>query len=185
MTHDVTKRFARIVAVLVFATPASADWLSAPDGRLQQRSVKAVLKIRDTIERSKPFFDEAYGYAIFPGITRVGIGFGGAHGKGVVVEDDTVIGTTSYWQLTSGMQIGARNFGMIILFQDKNALDEYKANRLQFMGQAGLSLLTTGVYGSPGYNNGIAVFVIPKLGLMAEFTVSGAKFNFKPLSPPE
>lgn len=172
-----------LLAVLaLISAPAAAGWEDAPEGKLQKRSADAVRKIRAVMEYTQSYFDLARGYAVFPGITRIGIGFGGAYGKGIVVEGDAVVGTTSYKQLTSGIQIGVRNFALIIFFQDEAALADYKEGKVQFMGQAGLSLLTTGVNATPSYNNSVAVFALPKLGLMGEFTISGVRFNYKPLS---
>lgn len=171
-----------LFAILVLISArVVAGWEDAPDGKLQKHAADTVCEIRATIEHTHSYFDLARGYAVFPGITRIGIGLGGAYGKGIVVEGDTVVGTTSYKQFTFGIQIGARNFAMIIFFQDEAALAQYKEGGVQFMGQTGLSLLTTGVNATPSYNNGVAVFALPKLGLMGEFTVSGVKFNYKPL----
>ena len=64
---------------------------------------------------------------------------GGAYGKGLVIERDRLIGTTGFWQFTSGIQAGARNFSMVILFRDKAALDLYTAGKAQFLGQAGIA----------------------------------------------
>jgi hypothetical protein len=102
-------------------------------------------------------------------------------GTGIVVEGDDVIGTTRFWQFTSGIQGGARNFSMIIFFRDKEALEYYKTGKLQFMGQAGIAAATVGAAGTPAYNSGEAIVTVTRLGLMYEATISGAKFTYKPL----
>ena len=172
---------AMVAAAMLSAGPAGAEWQADPDDRRQVKAARAIDSIRDRIPQTQSYLDDAYGFAILPSVTRVGLGFGGAYGRGLVVEAGTVVGTTGYWQFTSGIQAGARNFSMIILFRDQAALEEYKAGTTQFMGQAGLALATVGVAGTPAYNDGVAIFTVTRLGVMGEFTVSGAKFTFKPL----
>ena len=58
----------------------------------------------------------------------------------------------------------------------------FKKRELEFMGQAGLALATVGAAATPSYNEGIAVFTVTRFGLMGEFTVSGARFTYQPLT---
>ena len=46
------------------------------------------------------FFNNAYGYALFPTIGKGGMGIGGAHGKGRVYRGGTHVGNTSMTQVT-------------------------------------------------------------------------------------
>jgi len=170
---------------LLTCVGANADWAADPDDQRQVKTVRAIEAIKERVPRSLPFFEDAYGYAILPSITRIGFGFGGAYGKGYVIEGDRMIGTTGYWQFTSGIQAGAKNFSMIIMFKDKAALDTYTAEKTQFMGQAGLAVANKSLDGTPAYNDGVAVFVVTRFGLMGEFTVSGAKFTFQPIEAAE
>jgi lipid-binding SYLF domain-containing protein len=71
---------------------------------------------------------------------------------------------------------------MIIFFKDQQALEYFQSSKTQFMGQAGLAVGTLGVAGTPAYNDGVAVVTLTRVGLMGEFTVSGAKFTYKPLA---
>jgi len=133
------------------------------------------------VPRSVPFFEEAYAMAVYPSVSRFGLGFGGAGGKGYVIEGEAIIGTSRYWQFTSGIQAGVRNFSMVVLFKDKEALESFKRSDVQFMGQAGLAAGTKGIAGTPAYNDGVIVFTVTRFGLMGEFTISGAKFSYRPL----
>ena len=141
----------------------------------------AIAKFSTKKPELNSYFDQAYGYAILPGIARVAVGFGGAYGRGLVVEGDRLVGRTGFSQFTSGIQLGAKYFSMIIFFKDRDALEEYKNGRVRFLGQAGIDLLTMGVSGTPSYNDGVAIFAMNKLGLMAEFSYSGARFSYKPI----
>ena len=170
------------ILALTFGAGAAADWQADEDNRLQQRAEKAIDKVRDKVERSHPYFEEAYAMAVWPGITRVAFGFGGAYGKGVVIEQGKAVGTVSYWQFSSGIQAGAKNFALIIFFKDKEALEGLKRNDVQFTGQAGIDVVTFGVAGTPAYNEGVALVPSTNLGLMAEFSAAGVWFRYKPYS---
>ena len=172
-----------IAIVLIAALPsvAIAEWTADPSDKVQVRASTAVEDFRANVPRTEPFFEKAYAYAIYPSITRVGFGFGGAYGKGIVVAGDTVTGHSKYWQFTSGIQAGAKNFSMIVFFRDKEALEYFQLAKTQFMGQAGIDVATFGAAGTPGYTDGVAVLTMNRLGLMGEFTVSGAKFTYEPL----
>lgn len=170
-----------VASLLILLQPvATAEWQADPDDRLQQRAANAVDKIRTKVERSQPFFEDAYAYAVWPGITRLAFGFGGAYGKGVVVEQDKAVGTVSYWQFSSGIQAGVKNFGMIVFFRDKATLESLQRGEWQFAGQAGVDVATVGAHGTPAYNEGVAIIPVTNLGLMAEFSASGVKYNYKP-----
>ena len=170
-----------IVAWLLVDLPAHADWSADPGDKVQVKAEQAIAAFRERVPRTEMYFEQAYGFAVFPSITRAGFGFGGAYGKGIVIEGSAAVGTTKYWQFTSGIQAGARNFGMIVFFKDKAALENYQESKTQFMGQAGIAFGTVGAAGTPAYNDGVAVVTLTRFGVMGEFTISGARFSYKPI----
>lgn len=171
-----------LLALLVtsLSPVATAEWKADPGNRLQERAERAVARIDTKVERSRPLFEDAYAIAVWPGITRVAIGFGGAYGKGVVIEQGKAVGTVSYWQGSSGIQAGAKNFAMVIFFKDKESLQGLKRGDIQFTGQAGIDVATVGAAGTPAYNDGVAIIAITNFGLMAEFSAAGVKFKYRP-----
>ena len=168
-----------IIFAAVIGSPCAAFDVDKSD-KQQVNAAQAVATFREKIPRTETYFDDAYGYAVLPSVTRAGLGFGGAYGKGIVIEGDEVVGTTGFWQFTSGIQGGAKYFSMIIFFRDKEALENYKSGKVQFLGQAGIDVATVGAAGTPAYNDGVAIVTMTRFGLMGEFTISGAKFTFKP-----
>jgi lipid-binding SYLF domain-containing protein len=171
-----------VLMVLVVNHGAADEWHADAGDRLQERAEQAIERIRAEVERSQPYFEDAYAMAVLPGITRVAAGFGGAYGKGVVIEQGKAVGTVKYWQFSSGIQAGAKNFALIIFFKDKEALEGLKRNDAQFTGQAGIDVLTFGANGTPAYNDGVALIPLTNLGLMAEFSAAGVWFRYKPYS---
>ena len=169
-----------VIAVSLIGQSVGIAWEADSGDEVQVKAARAIADFRERIPRTEFFFEQAYGYAILPSVTRVGFGFGGAYGKGIVIEGDEPIGSTRYWQFSSGIQAGAKNFSMIVFFKDKQALDYFKTGQLQFAGQAGLTFATVGVAGTPAYNDGVAIVTMTRLGLMGEFSASGIRFSYKP-----
>ncbi len=177
------KQFLKTIGLLVAILSCgllAAEWEPDPAVKLERKTAAAVERLEQK-ERTGKFFEEAYGYVLFPTITRAGVGFGGAYGKGLVFEQGRLVGRGRFWQFTSGVQAGVRVFSMIVFFKDKQAMDLYKRSRLEFVGQASVTLATVGASADSSYNSGVAVFTRTKGGAMFEATISGARFGYKPL----
>ncbi len=169
----------------LFTSPLGADdWQADPDNKLEVRAEKAVDRMMERIEKSLPFFEDAYAYAVWPSVTRAGLGFGGAYGRGVVIEQGRAVGTVGYWQFSTGIQAGAKSFAMVVFFKDEEALEGLKRGDLQFTGQAGVDVGVTGAHGTPTYSEGVAIIPMTNLGLMGEFAATGVKYTFKPYEQP-
>ena len=163
-------------------------------------------KYSDTISlfknagESGTFFDNSYGYAVFPTIGKGGIGIGGAHGGGRVYSAGEYVGDTSMTQLTVGFQLGGEAFSQIIFFEDQRAFDEFTGGNFEFGADASAVAITAAAKGSAtttgssagasggkkdattvgSYHNGMATFTIAKGGLMYQATVGGQKFSYTP-----
>src|SRR6185312_4925116 len=74
--------------------------------------------------QSSGFFENCYGYAIFPTIGKGGLVVGGAHGTGRVYVHGKHVGDASMTQLSVGFQAGGQAYSQIIFFEDRRAFDE-------------------------------------------------------------
>jgi len=127
------------------------------------------------------FFEKAYGYAVFPDVYKGGIiMLGGGHGKGYVYELNTLVGHSTITQLNVGPQLGGQSFSEIIFFKNKEYFDNFKNGNFELNAQVAAILVTTGMTTNIDFSNGVAVFVLPKAGVMAEATVGGQKFSYQP-----
>ncbi|MGI9238778.1 MAG: YSC84-related protein [Woeseiaceae bacterium] len=160
-------------------------------------------KYSDTVEVfegaiSGDFFEDSYGYAVFPSIGKAGIGIGGARGKGRAYVGGDHVGDTKMTQLSVGFQLGGQAFSQIIFFKDERAFKEFSTGNFEFGAQAQAVALTAGASaaatttGSAAaasggqhdasalgeYNKGMAIFTVAKGGLMYEASVSGQKFSY-------
>mgnify|MGYP000011733915 CR=1 FL=1 len=64
------------------------------DGELAAEVDATIRKLISDHPSLESEFEKAHGYAVFPQITKAGLGVGGAGGKGLVFENDQVIGGT-------------------------------------------------------------------------------------------
>jgi lipid-binding SYLF domain-containing protein len=129
----------------------------------------------------KNWFSDSYGYVIFPNVGKGGVIVGGASGNGTVYEKGKSIGTAKMVQATVGAQIGGKAYREVIFFETKDALDRFRENKFEFSSQISAVALKSGVSANAKYTEGVAVFTEDKGGLMAEVSVGGQKFTFKPL----
>ena len=168
-----------------FLAPVYAGWNpnkteSAKDQEVSNTKVAEVIaNFKNNYPNLKTYFEEAHGYAIFPTVTKGGVGIGAAHGKGEVYEKGTMIGSTSLTQVTIGAQFGGQSYSEIIFFKDKETLDDFKAGKVKLGARASAVASTAGVSKDADYNQGVAVFTLSKNGLMYEATIGGQKFRFE------
>lgn len=178
------------LSILLFAAPwvqATAGWdpdepkPSSKSGDAGNRAVNdAIAKMKRKDAGLNRFFNKAYGYAIYPTVIKAGIGIGGASGEGEVYRRGRFIGTSSLSQLSIGFQLGGQAFTEIIFFKDKSALDTFIEGNFELGAQASAIALTEGISADADYDNGVAIFTMPKKGLMYEAVIAGQKFSFEP-----
>jgi len=163
--------------LLVFFVSANAQ-VGAWDPELEEKSQDIISMYQDTNSIFKSYFEEAYGYAVFPSIGKGAIGIGGAHGRGVAYEKGKPFGEVKMTQISIGFQWGGQVYSEIIFFEDEVALDRFKANKVEFAGQASAIAVSKGASADIAYKDGIAVYTMPKAGLMIEASLGGQKFKF-------
>ncbi len=153
-------------------------------------------------EDLKPFFDTAYGYAVFPNVGKGAVGIGGAFGHGKVYQAGRVTGVTTLAKISIGLQLGGQVFREIIFFQDQRSYQEFISGSFELDATASAVAITvgaqaqagtggtsvgastgpdTGIQSSPGYTKGMAIFVHSKGGFMAEAAIGGQRFTFEPI----
>jgi lipid-binding SYLF domain-containing protein len=120
-----------------------------------------------------------YGYAIFPKVTKGGLGVGGAYGRGVVYEQGRHVGYSDLSQATVGLQAGAQTFSELLVFESKAALDRFKAGQLNFAAGTSAVVLKSGVTANANFVDGVAVVVNPIGGAMLEAAIGGQQFTYQ------
>lgn len=173
-----------ILCVFASVLISSAAWAFQPDkdDKMQLGVAEAIVSLKETDPGMQKFFDESAGYAVFPTVGKGGIGIGGARGKGLVIVNDQVDGTTTLTQVTVGFQLGGQTYSEFIFFKDQTALDQFRRGNFEMGAQASAVAATAGASADANYDKGVAIFTNVKGGLMYEATIAGQKFKYKPVA---
>jgi lipid-binding SYLF domain-containing protein len=171
-----------LFAFIIFLLPQS---MKAQDDKAKEKLISDSKEAKTDFIKTDPSMDKlfksSYGYVIFPKIGKGAIIIGGSGGNGVVYEKGKTIGTAKMAQLSVGAQIGGESYREIIFFENKEALDRFKENKVEFTGQISAVAAKSGASVNAKYADGVAVFTQDLSGLMAEAAVGGQKFTYKTL----
>jgi lipid-binding SYLF domain-containing protein len=126
------------------------------------------------------FAKKGYGYAFFPEITKGGFVVGGARGQGVVYEKGQHIGYADLTQMSVGFQAGLQDYSQLIVFEHQAAMDRFKRNEIDFGANASAIAADKGAAMNAQFVDGVAVFVRPIQGAMAEASLAGQQIAYLP-----
>lgn len=186
------KAFAQALAVLAA--------LALPAGFVYADVYSDTVSLFKDAGASAHFFQNCYGYAVFPTIGKGGFGVGAAHGEGRLYKHGAYIGTTGMTQVSFGFQFGGQAYSEILFFKDADAFARFESGKFALSADANAVAVTASASASAGtngstagasaadnnartagrYQDGVAVFTIAKGGLMYEAAVAGQRFTFKP-----
>jgi len=165
---------AAFVSLAVAVPQALAQEVSSAD----VKKTIAAFEFKDPTMKER--FKSAYAYVVFPNLEKGGVILAAGGGYGQVFERGKAIGTAKVTQVTVGATVGAQNYSEVIFFQDKAALDRFRANKLEFDANASAVVSKSGASSSADYRNGVVVFTMAKEGVMVEAAVGGQKFEYTP-----
>jgi lipid-binding SYLF domain-containing protein len=126
------------------------------------------------------FAKKSYGYAFFPEITKGGFVVGGARGQGVVYEKGQHVGYADLTQVSVGFQGGLQDYSQLIVFENQAAMDRFKRNEVDFGANASAVVADKGAALTAQFVDGVAVFVRPIKGAMAEASLAGQQITYLP-----
>ncbi|HLT49412.1 MAG TPA: lipid-binding SYLF domain-containing protein [Aequorivita sp.] len=172
-----TKKFLMLM-MLFFSISLFAQ--NADDKKVIADAEKAKAAFLDANPKLQGYFDDAKAYAIFPNVGKGAIIIGAASGNGAVYERGVLVGMANMKQLDVGAQIGGKAYSEVIFFKTDKSVQEFMDDDFSF----GSNLSAIAADQSPPsfditYTDGVAVFTLPKEGLMAEVSVGGQKFDFE------
>lgn len=148
---------------------------------LEKDAKDALNTMIEDVPKLQVFYDQAYGYAVYPKITKAGLGIGGAAGRGIVFKDHEAVGSSKLKQASFGLQAGGQQYSEVIFFQNQEAFEHFTNGNLKFDAQASAVAVTKGASVDVAYKGGVAVFTRVKGGLMYEASIGGQHFTFDPV----
>jgi len=176
-----TLRITKIAALLALAL-ALTNTVHA--GGLREAAHEAVQNFKAADSGLTRFFENSAGYVVLPSVGEGGLIIGGQRGDGLVYQKGKVIGKVTMTEISIGAQAGGGKFSEVIFFETNAALESFKASEYKMSAAAKASVVASGVAANAKYEQGVAVFTLPKSGAMVAAAVGGQKFKFAPIHTP-
>jgi lipid-binding SYLF domain-containing protein len=130
---------------------------------------------------NKELVSKAAGVLVFPGIMKAGFFVGGDYGEGVLQIGGKTVDYYSTAAISFGLQLGAQTRSEVILFMDKNALENFRMRDGWAAGLDGsVAVIDSGA--GKGVNTETAsepiiAFIFSNKGLMGNLSLEGSKFS--------
>jgi lipid-binding SYLF domain-containing protein len=169
-----------IAAIAVAGCESTGGNTAAQQDTLNQRAQIALQEMTRTDPGLQNVINNAYGYAVFPDVSKAAVGIGAGGGNGVVYQQGQMVGRATLNQGSVGIQIGGESFAELVVFKDRPAMDVFENGNLNFGADATATAVKAGAAAATQFNNGTMIYVLPKGGLMAGVSILGQKFNFMP-----
>jgi len=170
-------KYLLVAAVLLVGTSTIAQ--NKKDKKIMADAQKAKTTLLEAAPNLDGFFENSAGYVIFPNVGKGGFIIGGASGNGVVYENGEAVGMADLKKLNIGLQAGGQAIIEVIFFETDVDLQRFKTEKFQFAAETSAVALKSGIAFNAKYKDGVAVFALPKAGLMADASVGGQKFKYK------
>lgn len=177
-------RYATRATMIAIAAGLVVGCASMSTPQEKDQLMKAATASRQEWVKQDPsmeaFAKKGYGYAYFPDVGKGGFIIAGAHGHGVVYEQGRHIGYAELTEGSIGLTIGGQSYSELVVFENKAAMDRFKASEMTFGANANAVIAKAGAGASAAFNDGVAVFVRPLAGAMAEASVGGQRLKYLP-----
>lgn len=162
---------------LVLPTMASAKTPEEIDA-----SVNAALaNFQGQVRGANTMLQDAQAVLVFPGVVQAGIGIGGEFGEGALRIHGQDAGYYSLGAASVGFQFGAQVKDVIIVFLQRQALENFRGKHGFTVGVDGsIVLVNLGAEASidtTTLNQPVVGFIVGQKGLMYNLTLQGSKIS--------
>ena len=82
--------------------------------------------------------------------------------------------------MTAGFQAGLQDYSELIVFENQAAMDKFKGNEIDFSANASAVYADKGAAANAQFVDGVALFVWPIGGAMAEASIGGQQITYLP-----
>jgi len=137
-------RFLLLLTLILSLDPSTV--MSKNDETIRvEKSIQVFKQFMSDSKDSIPtsLLNDAYGIAVLPEVIKVGLGFGGRHGEGILVvktkygwSNPTFIGITGG---SVGFQIGVSSTDIILVFKSKKSIDNIRNGKFTIGADASIA----------------------------------------------
>ena len=130
---------------------------------------------------NKELASKAAGVLIFPSIMKAGFFVGGDYGEGALLVEGRTVDYYSTAAISFGLQLGAQSRSEVILFMDKNALENFRLHDGWAAGLDGsVAVIDSGMakgIDTTTVQEPVIAFIFSSKGLMGNLSLEGSKFS--------
>jgi lipid-binding SYLF domain-containing protein len=160
----------------------SAGALAADTAALDKQVAATLQQFYQLVpDRNQYLAQNAAAVLVFPDITKGGIGIGGEHGDGALLENGKTVGYYSISGASIGLTFGLSHHSQVILFQTPAARAKFVNGSDWSVGaDASVAVMKKGAggdYDSQSLKKPVLVFVFGEKGLMGDASLGGAKIS--------
>ena len=173
--------FALVLLMISMALLSSCALMGSSASKIDTEADKALLKLIEEVPEAEDFLNQVSGYLVFPSVVKMGIGFGGETGTGVLRVGGVSV---AYYRMSSGsigLQLGIQSKSMVIAFRTLSALNQFRNSTGWQAGVDGsITLLNVGAnknFKTDTFSEPVAAIVFGSKGLMYNLTFEGTKFT--------
>jgi lipid-binding SYLF domain-containing protein len=148
---------------------------------LRNAADRAIRNLESSDSALTNFFERSAGFAIFPSVRKDRINLPGEYVKGIVYEHGKPVGVALLAERNVGTRDGANPFHEAIFFETTEALENFKRGGFVISADLRAVAATEGAALEARYRRGVAIFVVPRSGLMETIIIGDQKFSYKPL----
>jgi lipid-binding SYLF domain-containing protein len=167
---------------LVFSLLAGAGTTHAKSAKEIDIGVDVALEqFAKDVSGGREFLKSAKGVLVFPSVIKAGIGIGGEYGEGALRIGGKTVDYYSTAAASIGFQLGAQSKRVLIVFMEKEALENFRNSQGWEAGVDGsvalVQLGTGGTIDTTNIKDPIVGFVFGNKGLMYNLTLEGSKYT--------
>jgi len=168
-----------LIALLILISPTQA--VAKSSEQIDIEATAALETFKKDVKGGEAFLQKAKGVLVFPTIFKAGVVIGGDYGEGALRIDGKTVDYYSSASASIGLQLGAQNRTVIIVFLEQAALDRFRASTGWKAGVDGsVALVEWGAGASLDtvkMSDPIVGFIFGNEGLMFNLSLEGSKFT--------
>lgn len=169
-------RWLAVVTALVLT--ACAGWQSNPPS-LGDAVAATIQEYKERDPGIEKYFEDAWGYVVFPSVSKGALAIGMARGQGQVFLRGKLVATAVMTQVTVGVQLGGQKFSEVIFFKKAEIFEAFTRNEYSANAQATVVFLKTGCAAATSYHKDVAIFIYSRSGLMVEVSFGEQSFEIE------
>jgi len=176
-----------VILVMILFLISSNSAYTSESNREEERIINSLEILQDMVtkedqaETIERLLSTAHGIAIFPKLTKIGLGIGVQFGEGIVLrkdqKDDNWYGPAFIEIKTAsiGPQIGIQDVSLILIIMDENGINGFKKTDFEIGANISISPGSTRetLQKSADFNDSIYTYAYSE-GLYAGFTLEGS-----------